>query len=258
MQEDGKKILQEKIHMELNEITKDTGYLTKMASAVNKNLIELDQFSLRTIYDIFKDPTIGCPTLLDLLEFAAQPRQHQSASQDVGWKTDEVRRNNIITIICMLAKVHSQRASLLQKVTSLCLLSKGAKRSVLDLLNKQGICQGYKQSHRYVKDLSELVRSSAEDFCISKIHQGYMVIFDNFNMSMRVSHQRIDKKNQFCSWVVGLITPIYREPSPDAKRDVPIGNRKDFIRNCISKIIPAEEDFEEVSKFFFNIHLSFC
>jgi hypothetical protein len=150
----------------------------------------------------------------------------------------------------MLAKVHSQRASLLQKVTSLCLLSKGAKRSVLDLLNKQGICQGYKQSHRYVKDLSELVPRSAEEFCISKIHQGYMVIFDNFNMSMRVSHQRVDKKNQFCSWVVGLITPIYREPSPDAKRDVPIGNRKDFIRNCISKMIPAQEDFEEVSKFF--------
>ena len=69
----------------------------------------------------------------------------------------------------MLAKTHCERASVIQKVNSVCLLSKGVKRTVLELLNKQGICQEYKLTSRYAKNLSKFVQRSLQDFCRNKI-----------------------------------------------------------------------------------------
>lgn len=81
MQENDKKYFIEKIQKELNLITKESGYLTAMAKNTNEGLIALDKFSLDEIYNVFKDPVTGCPTLLDLLEYAVLPREQKKLSR---------------------------------------------------------------------------------------------------------------------------------------------------------------------------------
>lgn len=239
-------MVKEKIRSEVSTITKADGYLTTMSENSIESLREIESFSIDWLYEIFRE---SCPTLLELLEFAVASNSRSSDEEAALRKSKESRRNSIISTICVLAKTRCDRASGFQKLNSLCLVAKGAKRSMMEILNKQEFCLGHRQTLRHLRDLSKYMVGRVKNYCRSKNWEGYMVIFDNFNISKRVSHQTVDSKNEFFSWVVGLITPIFRKPMIDLPKEGPMQRRSEFMTHSLEMIIPQYEDYEEVLKF---------
>lgn len=235
---------------EFNNIIKSDGLLTKMGKGSPESLAKLEEFSLEALYDYFSSGS-GCPHLLHLLEFIVAPAARGATSveqpEQRGRKGLASRRNSLTVILCMLAKSRSERASGFQKVNSLCLASKGARRASVELLNKQEICLGYLQTLRSLSDLASYTQEKLRNFCRSQNWRGAMIVFDNFNIPKRVAHQRIDSKNEFYSWVVGLIVPIYRMPPAGTISHKPIRERSGFD---FKNVTPQKEDFVEVTKFF--------
>ena len=130
-------------------------------------------------------------------------------------------------------------------------MSKGSTRALLDLLNKQEVCMSYRSSLDYLKEFAKVVERSRVTLCEQLQWRGAMIIFDNLNIPKRVSHLRVDSANEFFSWVVGLLVPIYRMPPPYLERSCaePMGKRS-HIDSWLHKFVPQPEDAMEVEKFF--------
>lgn len=96
--------------------------------------------------------------------------------------------------LAMLSKARSQKANAFEAGMTLYLYAVGVKKSVINILNKGGLCSSYTSLMRHISSISKSQHKVIHDVA----QQGrFMILYDNINFPLMVREQRFGKKGTY-------------------------------------------------------------
>ena len=185
----------------------------------------LQKFSLK---GFLSEAESVAPTIYQLLRQVGFPSNSEGDTQLDGDNSVEKTRKNrelvsnlhffrvqvynsfstqiLATTLCILGKSHNDHATDFQMTMCLYLLACGTSRSLFDVLNHAGITLFYTQAVRRLKKLGEERLALTQKIART---QPFMIIWDNLNITFRVSEQRHDSKDHFDNGTTATLVPLY-------------------------------------------------
>ncbi|KAG0041231.1 hypothetical protein BGZ83_002139 [Gryganskiella cystojenkinii] len=166
----------------------------------------LDQFSLQ---DVEKELAEHAPTSFALLRGLINDKRPSPFEQVTP---------AVSVIGSMVLKTWNKQANFLQSVFGLYFYSQGASKSLINVLQKAGICNSFNWIMEGLDHMTEAHLARVQAILRDK-KQSFMVVYDNINMAFRRYNQRTTNQDSFENGATATVILTSEMPTVERTQD---------------------------------------
>jgi hypothetical protein len=216
--------------------------ISTLSQSAEQSAGTLSTFNFDTLYLQMQEQAPRLVSLLHLLGNVASASSNKSALSRT--------RRNIVMTLSQLSMLRSERHNYVQRIITFFLFASRAGKRTMNCLNHLGLSTSYATLQSFVTESARKQETILKQFASS--HTAFAVVIDNLNFTARTRFERLDNKEQFCSWTVGLIF------APPASRRRKMFTLADINPGAIGSlrathVIPTFEDYDTLRKSFVSL-----